>query len=259
MLFDLRGKGRRRAVRVIYTGLALLMGVGLVGFGIGGGFGGGGLFSAATNNEGTSHASFAAEVKKYRTLTAQQPDNAQAWEGLTKALLHEAGGETYVAGSGLTSKGKELFTEASSAWRSYLATNPKTVNVQLAKQTLPIYGEEGLNEPKQILQNLNLIVAAEPDSYTYNRELAIYAYKTKDVRLGDLASAKAIALAPAEDRARLKTALAEVKANPSGEKNATTTVNGKKYEGKLSPNGTLTGTVAKTTPQPSTTTTTTTK
>ena len=43
MLFDLRGKGRRRAVRVIYIGLALLMGVGLVGFGIGGGFGGGGL------------------------------------------------------------------------------------------------------------------------------------------------------------------------------------------------------------------------
>ncbi len=42
MLFDLRGRGRRRTVRVIYTGLALLMGVGLVGFGIGGGFGGGG-------------------------------------------------------------------------------------------------------------------------------------------------------------------------------------------------------------------------
>ena len=56
MLFDLRGHGRRRAVRVIYIGLALLMGVGLVGFGIGGGFGGGGLFSAATNNEGASHA-----------------------------------------------------------------------------------------------------------------------------------------------------------------------------------------------------------
>ena len=55
------------------------------------------------------------------------------------------------------------------------------------------------------------------------------------MRLGDLASAKAIALAPAEDRARLKTALAEVKANPSGEKNATTTVNGKTYEGKLNP------------------------
>ena len=37
MLFDLRGRHRRRAVKVIYIGLALLIGVGLVGFGIGGG------------------------------------------------------------------------------------------------------------------------------------------------------------------------------------------------------------------------------
>jgi len=215
MLFDLRGKGRRRAVRIIYTGLAVLMGVGLVGFGIGGGFGGGGLFSAATSNEGASKASFAAEVKKYRTLTAQQPKNPEAWEKLTKALLHEAGGETYVSGSGLTPKAKELFSEASTSWKTYLAMNPK-VNTQLAKQMLPIYGEEGLNEPAQILASLNLIVGAEPNSYTYNRELAVYAYKTKNVRLGDLATAKAIALAPAEQRARLKTVLAEIKKHPTG-------------------------------------------
>jgi hypothetical protein len=216
MLFDLRGKGRRRVVRVIYIGLALLMGVGLVGFGIGGGFGGGGLFTAATNNEGTNSASFAAEVKKYRKLSAAQPTDAVAWEKLTRALLHEAGGETYVSGSGLTSKGKQLFTQASESWHSYLALNPPNSSTQLAKEMLPVYGEEGLNEPTQILQALNLIVAAEPNSYTYNRELALFAYKAKNTRLGDLAAAKAIALAPAEQRARLKTALAEVKKNPNG-------------------------------------------
>ena len=62
MLFDLRGRGRRATVRVIYIGLAVLLGVGLVGFGIGGGFGGGGLLSAATNNEGGRSASFAKQV-----------------------------------------------------------------------------------------------------------------------------------------------------------------------------------------------------
>jgi hypothetical protein len=216
MLFDLRGKGRRRAVRVIYIGLALLMGVGLVGFGIGGGFGSGGLFSAATSNEGSKSASFAAEVKKYRTLTAKEPTNAEAWEKLTKALLHEAGGETYVTGSGLTPKAKELFSEASQSWKTYLALNPKTPNTQLAKQMLPIYGEEGLNEAAQILAALNLIVGAEPNSYTYNRELAIYAYKAKNTRLGDLAAAKALALAPAEQKARLKSAFAEIKKHPNG-------------------------------------------
>jgi hypothetical protein len=192
------------------------MGVGLVGFGIGGGFGGGGLFTAATNNEGTNSASFAAEVKKYRKLSAAQPTDAVAWEKLTRALLHEAGGETYVSGSGLTSKGKQLFTQASESWHSYVALNPPNASTQLAKEMLPVYGEEGLNEPTQILQALNLIVAAEPNSYTYNRELALFAYKAKNTRLGDLAAAKAIALAPAEQRARLKTALAEVKKNPNG-------------------------------------------
>ena len=57
-------------------GLALLIGVGLVGFGIGGGFGGGGLFNAATNNEGSNAASFASEIKKYEKLTQQQPQNS---------------------------------------------------------------------------------------------------------------------------------------------------------------------------------------
>ncbi len=37
MLFDLRGRGRRRTVKIVYITLALLMGGGLVLFGIGGG------------------------------------------------------------------------------------------------------------------------------------------------------------------------------------------------------------------------------
>ena len=49
MLFDLRSRGRRRAVRVIYVGLAVLMFGGLVLFGVGAGNGLGGLLNAFTN------------------------------------------------------------------------------------------------------------------------------------------------------------------------------------------------------------------
>src|SRR3977135_2168160 len=120
MLFDLRGRGRRRTVRVVYISLALLMGVGLVGFGIGGGFGGGGLLTAASNNEGGSSAIVASQIKKSRKIPQQQPANVNAWQSLTKALLHEAGGEAYVSRSGqVTSKGKELFSQASTAWPGY--------------------------------------------------------------------------------------------------------------------------------------------
>src|ERR1700692_281554 len=108
MLFDLRGRGRRRMVRVIYTGLALLMGVGLVGFGVGS-FGGGGLFNAATSNEGANSASFANQIKKDEKLTKQNPHNLAAWEGLATNLLHEAGGEEFTTPTGLvTSKGRVL-------------------------------------------------------------------------------------------------------------------------------------------------------
>jgi hypothetical protein len=256
MLFDLRGRGRRRTVRVIYVGLALLMGVGLVGFGIGGGFGGGGLLNAASNNEGSNSASFSSQIKKYRKITAQQPNNVGAWESLAKALLHEAGGEAYVNSAGqVSSKGKELFSQASEAWTKYLALNPPKPNTELAQLMVTVYGEQGLNQPAQAVQVLQISVAARPNSAALYAALAEYAYKANNVRVGDLASTKAVALAPATQRTRLKKELAEVKKYPSGGRTYTTTTNGKTYAVKKAPNGTLTGSEIPKTPAPSRTTT----
>jgi hypothetical protein len=126
MLFDLRGRGRRRTVQIIYIGLALLMGVGLVGFGIGGGFGGGGILNASSGGEGSgSGTSYASQIKKYKKLVGTQPKDVRAWEQLVKAQLLEAGGEQYLSSTtGLSSKGKELFSEVAQSWSSYLALNP---------------------------------------------------------------------------------------------------------------------------------------
>ncbi len=251
MLFDLRGRGRRRTVRIIYTGLALLMGVGLVGFGIGGGFGGGGLLTAASNHEGSGSASFSNQIKKYTKLTQEQPSNASAWENLAKALVHEAGGEAYVTSSGVvTSKGTELFKQAASAWSSYIALNPPKPSLELAKEMLRIFDEEGLNEPAAAVAVLQIVVAAEPMNASYYADLAEYAYKAHNVRVGDLASEKAVSLAPAAQKTRVKDELAEVKKNPSGEKTYTTTTNGKTYVGKLNSKGELKATEVKTTTAP---------
>ncbi|HMD57078.1 MAG TPA: hypothetical protein VKG82_06365 [Solirubrobacteraceae bacterium] len=246
MLFDLRGRGRRRAVRVIYIGLAVLLGVGLVGFGVGTGFGGGGLFSAASSNEGGS-ASFSAQIKKYRKLTSQQPRDAAAWEGLTKALLQESGNYTQ---NGVSARGKQIFREASEAWQSYIALNPASPNQLLAHEMLAVYSEEGLNEPAQAVSVLQIVVASQPSSAALYAQLAEYAYKAHNTRTGDLAAEKAVALAPTADKARIKSQLAEVRANPSGEKTYRTTTNGKTYAVKKSANGTFTGTEIKTTPAP---------
>jgi hypothetical protein len=238
MLFDLRGRGRRRTVRIIYTGLALLMGVGLVGFGIGGGFGSGGIVNSLTSSEGSNGASFSNQIKKYRKLTVEQPSNTSAWENLAKNLLHEAGSEAYTTSSGaVTSKGRELFKEAAQAWSSYLALNPHKPSGELAQLMESVYSELGLNEPAKEVEVLQIALVDRPTSAALYAQLAEYAYKAHNVSLGDLASEKAVNLAPAAEKTRVKDELAEVKANPSGEKEYTTTTNGKTYAGKLNAKG----------------------
>jgi hypothetical protein len=259
MLFDLRGRGRRRTVRVVYIGLALLIGVGLIGFGIGGGFGGGGLLTAASNNEGAGSASFASQITKYRTLTRQQPSNVAAWEGLTKALLHEAGGEQYVQSGRVTSKGRELFSQAAQAWSGYIALNPPKPNTELAQLMVTVYGEGGLNEPARAVQVLQIVTAARPTSAALWAALAEYAYKARNLRIGDLASERAVKLAPASQQQRLKTELAEVRKSPSGGRTYTTTTNGKTFTGTLNAKKELQATEVKTTPAPAGKTTTTKK
>lgn len=252
MLFDLRGRHRRRAVKVIYVGLALLIGGGLVLFGVGAGGGGGGLLNAATENEGSGGASFANEIKKYEKTLKTQPGNLLAWEKLTKAQLHEAGGEAFVnASTGQpTSKGKELFSSASRSWESYLALNPPKPSTELAKLMLRVYGAEGLNQPASAVQVLQLIVAAEPKNASYYAFLAEYAYKAKNPRVGDLASTKAVSLAPAAQRVRVKNELDAVKKNPEGGETLTTTTNGTTYTGKANSSSGFVGTAVKTTPAP---------
>ncbi len=177
-----------------------------------------------------------------------------AWEKLTTAQLHEAGGEAYVANNQLTGKGKELFSQIARSWNSYIALNPPTPSPELAQQMVRVFGEEGLNQPAAAVQVLQIVVAAKPQNAAFYGALAQYAYKAKNTREGDLAAAKAISLAPAAQRPRLKTELSALKKNPSGGgETLTATTNGKKYTVKPGPNGSLTGTAPTTTPPPTTT------
>jgi hypothetical protein len=251
MLFDLRGRGRRRTVRVIYTALALLMGVGLVGFGIGGGFGSGGILSSVSEHEGGGTTSFSGEVHNYQKLTRREPSNPAAWEKLTNALLHESNSFTQ---NGVSTKGRELFAQVSDAWQQYLSLNPPKPNSALASQMVLVYSEEGLNRSGQAAQALQILVASRPASASLYGELAVYAYKARNLTEGDLAAQKAVSLAPAADKTRIKTELAEIRKSPNAQKTYTTTTNGKTYAVQKSANGTFTGTEIKKTPAPATTT-----
>jgi len=190
-----------------------------------------------------------------RKLTEKRPEDASAWESLAKTLYHEGGQEPYTTSAGeVTGKGKELFKQVSAAWDSYVALKPPKPNAELAQLMENVYAEGGLDEPSKEVEVLEIAIADRPNDEQQYAILAEYAYKAHNSREGDLAAEKAVALAPASERTRLRDELAEVKANPSGEKTYTTTTNGKTYTGKVNSKGEFQGNVVSTPAKSSSTT-----
>src|SRR5947199_6291455 len=87
MLFDLRSRGRRRTVQVVYLGLALLMGGGLILFGVGAGNGFGGILNAFTGNGSSSGQKQVVSQAEKTALreTRLNPNNPTAWADLVQA------------------------------------------------------------------------------------------------------------------------------------------------------------------------------
>ena len=87
MLFDLRGRGRRRTVQTVYLGLALLMGGGLVLFGVGAGNGFGGILNAFTGNgSGSAQKQVVSQQEKAALAAVKaRPNDPAAWGQLVSA------------------------------------------------------------------------------------------------------------------------------------------------------------------------------
>lgn len=202
MLFDLRARGRRRTVQIVYLGLAGLMALGLIGFGIGGGFGGGGIFEGLTKNEGSKSATFAAQVEKAQKRVDKHPKEAAAWAALTEAQLHEAGGSgDYNSTTGrYTSSGIKQLRLAAGSWAEYLKLNPSSPSPKLALEMTSVFSAEALNEPASAVQALEIVIPTKPPSAALYSALAQYAYLAHNIRQGDLASKKAVSLAPKSRR-----------------------------------------------------------
>lgn len=210
MLFDLRSRGRRRSVKVIYTGLALLMGLALVFLGLGGV---GGNVLEGLSKESHSSSSYAAKVTAAKKQIAKNPNSAAAWVALTEAQLHEAdSSESYSSTTETyTARGKEELRHAANSWSRYLALNPKPPSTKLAREVANIFAAGALAEPANAVQALQIIIAAEPESASLYSQLAQYAYLAHNERQGDLATKKAVELAPKARRALLESELERVK------------------------------------------------
>jgi hypothetical protein len=226
MLFDLRARGRRKTVQVVYLGLALLFLLGFVGFGVGVGGGGGGIFNALTENGGSSSANFAAKVAAAQKLTQQHPTDPAAWKALVEAQYHQASEPGNIATVGETEKytaqGKALLTKLAKSWGTYLRLETSHPDTELAARISGIFGEQGLNEPASEMQALQVAVKGNPSVRLYSA-LAVSAYKAGNLEVGDAAARKTVSLSPAAERGKVKKYLAELRKNPLSHTPATIT------------------------------------
>ena len=213
MLFDLRGSGRRTTVKVVYVTLAILMGGGLVLFGIGGSVSGG-LIDAITQSDSTS-ATGDEEFQK-RADTAQRravasPQDAAAWALAARAHYTLAlSGGNYDQNTGqFTASGKRALETASADWQRHLKLKPKEPNASVARVMVQVYGS-GLNDPAKAVDAQEIVTNSRPTSTTF-AQLAALAYSAGQTRKGDLAKDKAIELADPDQRERIKSDLEQAK------------------------------------------------
>jgi hypothetical protein len=198
MLFDLRGSGRRNTVRVIYLGLAVLMGGGLVLFGIGGNVGGGLLDSIKNGGGGNSGATFTKRINNLEKKVRLDPKDAAAWAQLAKLQTQEASANSTSDQTSGTlvynDTGKAQLNAAASSWDRYVALNPKKPDLDLAKIMVFAFAPGALNKPDKAVAAEEMITEnGKPNAGDY-RQLAFLAYAAGQTRKGDLSAAKAISL-----------------------------------------------------------------
>lgn len=213
MLFDLRSRGRRRTVQAVYLGLAVLMGGGLILFGVGTGSGVGGLLNAFTGNGSNQQSSVISQQQKTALKeTRQAPQNPQSWADLVSADWEAASGNGYdSATQTYTAQGKKQLAGVTAAWQHYtqLTKSPASKVAILAAEA---YG--ALGQYSQEAAAWDAATTAESSVKGFEC-LAISAYAAKQNREGDLAAAKVASMVPKSQRQAVLKEINTAKSQPT--------------------------------------------
>lgn len=210
MLFDLQGK-RRRVVQVTYLGLAVLMGGGLVLFGIGGDVSGGLLDAFKGGNSGGKGNDIAQKrVDEANKTLATSPRDQVALKSLVRGnyqlALSEADARTGVFPAGA----RDELRKSAAAWERYLALEPKKPDSSLALTAIRVYDVPALNKPAKAARAATLAAEAKRSPAAYVRVVQ-YADLAGNKRLENLAGQKAIDLARKGERARVRKQVVQAK------------------------------------------------
>jgi hypothetical protein len=218
VLFDLKGR-RRRVVQAVYLMLAVLMGGGLVFFGIGGDVSGG-LFDAFSDRSTSGNQIVEDRIEKNEKKLVANPDDKAALKALVRDWYQRANEEADATTNEYNETGKEHLAEADDAWQRYIEVEKKKVDPSLASLMLQVYGPAGLNQPADAANVAEIVAEAQPSAQIY-LQLVSYAAAAGQDRKADLAGKKAIELAKKNERSTVR-ALVE-QAKQQGKTQSTTT------------------------------------
>ncbi len=223
MLFDLRARGRRRTIQVVYLFLAVIMAVGLIGFGIGGATNGGwidSLFGGGGGSSSSSNDVFQKRVDQYRTQLQANPNDQAALAAMVTARYQLA--QELAADPSKTRESNAQLQLAARNWNRYLALNPDPVNDSAARTAVNVFAV--LNQPGDAADAQEYVIDASGKDATYTQYEALfnYAFAAGRTRIADLAYDKTLELAPSKTtRAQAKLRMDQVKASANSPSTST--------------------------------------
>jgi hypothetical protein len=206
MLFDLRSRGRRRTVQFVYIGLAVLIGSGLVLFGVGTGGGGGGLLGGLTGNSSSSGAAaVTSQTRKALAATQRSPDSASAWANLVAARFSAANSAGYdSATSTYTAAGKVQLQGATQAYARYLKLTRKPSE---NSATIAAKAYTQLGDWRTASITYQTVLASGPSNIHSLECVALTSYAAGDDRVAELAQARVLTKLPKSVRKATQTQL----------------------------------------------------
>jgi hypothetical protein len=202
MLFDLRGR-RRRLVQATYLSLAVLMGGGLVLFGIGGDVSGG-LFNAFEGDGGGGDANAALEerIDRQEQRLQANPANVAVLQSLVRDNYQLATSQQASGATEFPEDARDDLQRAANYWQRYLQAEENPTEAT-ALYALRVYDVGALNQPRQAQRAATIIAEAQNNPSAY-LQLVAYASLAGDERTADLATQKAVDLAPKNQRKQVK-------------------------------------------------------
>jgi hypothetical protein len=217
MLFDLRGR-RRRAVQATYLTLAVLMGGGLVLFGVGSSAPQG-LFDAFSGggDGGNVDSQLQDRIDRQRERLKASPQSAAVLAELVRLNYQAASAQVQSGTSTFPADAKDDLRRAAAYWDRYVEATDNDPDPGLARLALALFDTGGLNQPARATEAARVVAAANNDSQTYLL-LTQKAVAAGDKRTAQLAAQKAVDLAPAGQRKQVEKLAKQLqKSTPSGQ------------------------------------------